>query len=433
MRRGRSATLTLVLALGLAAAAAHAALAAVSTNQVSVTRRGGDPPRSSSRPSISADGRYVAFASAAGDLVEGDRNGLQDIFVRDLVTGISVRTSVDTGGGDPNGTSEVPSISADGRYVAFDSLASDLVIGDTNGTFDVFVRDLVAGTTVRASLDMGGGDPDGASNLPSISADGRYVAFHSLASDLVIGDGNGNYDVYVRELVAGTTVRASVDTRGGDPNDGSLVPSISADGRYVAFQSLASDLVNGDGNGTYDVYVRDLIAGTTVRASVDTGGGDPNGLSILPSVSGDGRYVAFSSSATDLVQGDGNDTFDVYVRDLVAGTTIRVSVDTAGRDSNEYSARSSISGDGRYVAFDSSASDLVHGDGNDLPDIFVRDLRAGTTVRVSVDTGGGDPDGQSVFASISAEGKYVAFDSYASDLVVGHGDRKLDVFAARLS
>jgi TolB protein len=244
----------------------------------------------------------VAFTSPASDLVRGDRNGNWEFFVRDLVAGSTVRASVDTEGGDTNDISVSPSISADGRYVAVSSLASDLVAGDGNGTYDVYVRDLVAGSRVRASVDTEGGDPNSNSGSPSVSADGRHVAFYSWSSDLVVGDGCCA-DVFVRDLVASTTVRASVDTGGGDPNGDSIESSISARGPYVAVSSLASDLVAGDGNGTNDVFVRDLVAGTTVRVSVDTEGGDPNRHSYYPSISDDGGYVAFGSAASDLVRG----------------------------------------------------------------------------------------------------------------------------------
>ncbi len=432
MRRGPSVTLALVLALGLALAAAHPALASVSTTQVSVTRRGGDPERESLAPAISADGRYVAFESFAGDLVPDDHTiyGF-DIFVRDLASGTTVRASVDTGGGDPNDQSYAPSISADGRYVAFYSYASDLLHEDGNGFSDIFVRDLVAGTTVRASVDTGDGDPNSASGPLSINADGRYVAFYSEASDLVQGDGNHVPDIFVRDMVAGTTVRASVDTGGGDPNNVSYGPSVSADGRYVAFYSYASDLVQGDGNGAPDIFVRDLVAGTTVQASVDTGGGDPHGSSYEPAISADGLYVAFFSWASDLIQRDRNRLPDIFVRDLVAGTTVRASVDTGGGDPNNVSYGPSVSADGRYVAFYSWASDLVPGGGNGFSHIFVRDLVAGTTVRASVDTGGGDPNGGSYDPVISADGRYVASSSNAGDLVPGRGDKGSDVFIAR--
>ena len=225
--------------------------------------------------------------------------------------------------------------------------------------------------TREASVDRRGLDPAGFSAIASVSADGRYVAFQSFAGNLVQGDGNSRIDVFVRDLVAGTTVRASVDATGGDANDYSLWPSISTDGRYVAFASAASDLVPGDGNGVIDVFVRDLVAGTTVRASVDALGGDPDGNSTTPAITPDGRYVAFASYANDLVPGDRNGYADVFVRDLVAGTTTRVSVDRARRDTNGASYQASITPDGRFVAFYSLASDLVAGDRNSFPDVFV--------------------------------------------------------------
>src|SRR5262245_37962878 len=202
----------------------------------------------------------------------------------------------------------------------------------------------------EASVDRRGLDPPGESWVPSVSPDGRYVAFHSFARNLVVGDGNGLVDVFVRDLVAGTTVRASVDDAGGDANGPSYYASISADGRFVAFMSFASDLVPGDGNGVPDVFVRDLVAGTTVRASVDALGGDPDGDSTTPAITPDGRYVAFASSANDLVPGDHNGSFDVFVRDLMAGTTARVSVDVGGRDTNGNSYQAAITPDGSFVA-----------------------------------------------------------------------------------
>ncbi len=413
-----------LLLLGLATAYADPP----GNERASVDTTGGDPDGPSEDPSISADGRYVAFQSDATDLVVGDGNGMTDVFVRDRQTDTTVRASVDTAGGDSDGWSWVPSISADGRYVTFYSDASDLVVGDGNGFQDVFVRDLQTNTTTRVSVDTAGGDPDNWSQHPSISADGRYVAFHSLATDLVAGDGNGFRDVFVRDLQTNTTVRASVDTTGGDPDGGSQHPSISADGRYVAFRSTATDLVAGDGNGMPDVFVRDLQTNTTVRASVDTAGGDPDGTSQDPSISADGRYVAFQSQATDLVAGDGNGTWDVFVRDLQTNTTTRVSVDTAGGDPDSLSAVPSISADGRYVTFYSDASDLVVGDGNGFRDVFVRDLQTNTTVRASVDTAGGDPNGSSSWPFISADGRYVAFQSNATDLVPGDGNGNTDVF-----
>jgi Tol biopolymer transport system component len=283
-----------------------------------VSLTGGTANGISKKPSISANGRYVAFQSLASDLVVRDRNRGEDLFVRNLVSGITVRASVSADGGDPTGdlywNSYAASITPNGRYVAFASFADNLVEGDGNGTDDVFVRDLKAETTTRVSIDMDGGDPNGYSNAPSISSDGRYVAFQSSAFDLVPGDENPRPDVFVRDLLAGTTTRVSVDAQGGDTDDPSHFPVISADGRYVAFESSASDLVSGDGNGKTDAFLRDLQAGTTTLVSVDTGGGDANGFSTGVAISSHGRDVAFQSTASDIVSGDGNGVTDVFVR-----------------------------------------------------------------------------------------------------------------------
>ena len=399
----------IVLAAGLLAAGC------TWIQRVSVDSGGGDPNGCSvcsgtNDPSISADGRYVAFSSRASDLVPGDGNSTDDIFRRDLLTGTTVRVSVDTGGGDPNGNSNDLSISADGRYVAFVSAASDLVPGDSNGANDVFVRDLQVGSTARVSVNVFGGDFRFGSGQPSISADGRYVAFSA---------GNGAPNVFRRDLEAGTTTQVSVDT---GPISFSNQPSISADGRYVAFSAL--DLVLGGGNGTWDVFRRDLEAGTTTRLSVDAG--DGNGGDRL-SISGDGRYVVFSSFAV-LVPGDGNATRDVYLWDVAAGTTTRVSVDTGGGDPNAYSDNPSISDDGRYVAFHSLASNLVSGDSNGIEDVFVRDRVLGRTILLSRDLFHGQANGPSVMPRVSRDGRYVAFLSGATNLVPDDANGVPDVF-----
>src|SRR6266508_1421320 len=235
------------------------------------------------RTSISADGRYAAFASSASTLVAGDTNGVRDVFVRDAVSGSTSRVSLGGSGAQGNKASgsggEAPSLSEDGRYVAFSSSASNLVVGDTNRALDVFVRDRQAGTTARVSVATGGGEGSGTSSSPSISADGRYVAFFSYASNLVSGDTNNTTDVFVHDRQTGTTTRVSVATGGGEGNGASSSSSASADGRYVAFGSHASNLVDGDTNNNGDVFVHDRQTGTTTRLSVATGGGEGNGAS----------------------------------------------------------------------------------------------------------------------------------------------------------
>jgi Tol biopolymer transport system component len=377
---------------------------------------------------MSADGRYVAFWSAASNLVPNDTNGVPDVFVRDRLTGTTQRISVASNGGEADGESRDPSISADGRYVAFWSHATNLVPDDTNGHADVFVHDRQTSTIVRASVDSNGNQASDHSFFPSLSADGRYVAFESSAPDLVAGDGNGLSDVFVRDLVAGTTERVSLDSSGAEGDGDSGLASISPDGRFVAFESFATNLVAGDVNGCRDVFVRDRSTGTTERASVDSSGVAGDGDSRAPAVSADGRYVAFESAASNLVPGDTNGHHDVFVRDRVDGITTRVSVDSAGGQANDDSINPSISGDGRFVAFTSVASNLVAGDTNDSDDIFLRDRTASTTERVSVDSGGRQANGQSADAWISADGSRVVFGSTAAILDPADTNDLWDVF-----
>jgi Tol biopolymer transport system component len=403
--------------------------------RASVDVTGDDANGGSFFPSLSADGRFAAFTSAASDLVPGDSNATTDVFVRDLRTGLTRRVSVDAQGGDPNGHSESPVISADGRYVAFTSTASDLVPDGDGCCTDVFVHDLQTEATTRIGT-ASGADPDAHSFNPALSSDGRYVAFESWASDLVPGDGNGVVDVFVHDRRTGLTTRASTDIGGGDANGFSLNPSISGGGRSVVFESDASDLVRHDGNEARDVFVHDVRAGTTRRVSLDRHHGDANGASFAAALSADGRHVAFSSDASDLVRGDGtSDPFcwDLFVRDLDHRRTTRLSVDVAGDDPECDSLDASISADGRQVAFTSLASDLVADDTNGVGDVFVHDVERGTTTRVSGDVTFAEVSAESRNPSISADGRYVAFDSTSSELDPDDGNGTFDVFVRAVS
>jgi Tol biopolymer transport system component len=220
-----------------------------------------------------------------------------------------------------NGDSTAPSISADGRHVAFESMATDFVASDANGASDVFVRDRVANVTTRMSLDSSAVPTDGDSTGPSISADGRFVAFESVATNLVAGDTNLAWDVFVRDRVADTTTRVSVAWNGAEGNGPSGAPTISGDGRRVAFESDAMNLVTGDTFSVSDVFMRDRVASATARMSVDSAGGQANGGSYAPSISADGRYVAFESVAKNLVPSDTNDARDVFMHEAPAVAT----------------------------------------------------------------------------------------------------------------
>ena len=378
--------------------------------------------------SISADGRYVAFGSNATNLVNGDGNGVDDIFVADRATGTLVRASLDSAGLEADKGSFNPAISANGRFVAFHSLATNLVPNDTNGTIDVFVRDLVDGTTERVSVDSAGNEVHGDCLYPSISGDGRFVAFQSQATDLVAGDVNGFQDVFVHDRQTGTTVLASVDVAGNQGDGNSQAAWISLDGHFVCFDSQATNLVAGDTNGVNDVFVKDLIAATVERVSVSSAGAEGDHDSFAGSMSADGRYVGFYSAATTLVQPDINQAMDVFLRDRTAGTTSRVSVTPMGRGGNGDSFLASLSADGRYVAFQSVASTLIANDTNAFADIFVRDVTTSTTTRVSVGANGAQANSFSSGPSISADGRDVAFYSSASNLVPNDTNQFLDAF-----
>jgi len=298
------------------------------TERVSVDSAGNEANSESLNTAISADGRYVVFMSGASNLVPGDTNNTSDIFVHDRETGVTERVSVDSAGVQGNsGSGLFAAISGDGRFVAFDSHATNLVAGDTNGVGDVFVHDRQTGATQRASVDSAGNQGNGNSyDTTAISADGRFVGFKSQATNLLPGDTNDAEDIFVHdrdddgdgvfdEPGAIATERVSVDSAGNQGDAGSGGPAISADGRYVAFYSYATNLVLGDTNGGWDVFVHDRQTGVTQRVSVDSNGNQGNGSSTGTAISPDGRFVAFGSNATNLVPGDTNGQVDVFVHE----------------------------------------------------------------------------------------------------------------------
>ncbi|MEO8196181.1 MAG: hypothetical protein ABI689_05620, partial [Thermoanaerobaculia bacterium] len=299
MERARRWSAILV-GLGLLGSTSARVASAAATEVVTVAiSPSTEPGGGSSAPSTSADGRYIAFQSSAPNLVAGDTNNLDDIFVHDRQTGVTTRVSVDSAGAEGNSDSAAPSISGDSRYVAFSSAASNLVAGDTNGSEDVFVHDRLTGTTTRVSVDSAGAEGDSYSYEASISGDGRYVAFASTASNLVAGDTNSIDDIFVHDRQTGATTRVSVDSFGVEGGSGSTSASISGDGRYVAFASYASNLVAGDTNLNSDIFVHDRQTGTTTRVSVDSTGVEGDGYSSAPSISSDGIYVAFTSTSSN--------------------------------------------------------------------------------------------------------------------------------------
>ena len=333
-------------------------------------------------------------------------------------------------------------VSADGRVVAFQTDLA-LVPDDTNRDTDAYVRDLVSGVTSRVSVSSSGAQGRHASGDPVLSADGRLVAFWSAARNLVPGDTNRLGDVFVHDRETGRTRRVSVSSRERQGDNASMTPALSADGRFVAFVSYASNLVERDTNDLHDVFVRDLRTGRTARVNLSSGERQANGARAdrhrysdvggRPALSADGRFVAFTSSASNLVRRDRNRDYDVFVRDRERGTTSRVSVSVSGGDSRhrpvegepegqDPSSAPSISADGRYVAFQSDAYNLTRSDPNPFNDVFIRDRRTRRTVRVP----GGE--GPSESPALSADGRWLAWESEAEDLVPGDDNDSSDVF-----
>ena len=449
-RRWMSAVV--VACMMLAAAAAHAGRGTVTTRaadadsvvrtaRVDVSNAGIQAARSSSQAVLSASGRYVAFVSAAANLVSHDRNRLPDVFVRDLRTSSTSKASISSSGVESDGASGKPSISADGRIVAFPSVATNLVPGDRNGFQDVFVRDRATGTTERMSVGPKG-EANGASLASLVSADGRVVAYSSDASNLVPGDRNAALDVFLTRTADRRTTRVSVGEI-GESSDRSEASSIDADGRVVAFRSYAPNLILDDWNGLADVFVYDRGSAWTERVNVSTVGNEADAATFRGMLSGDGRYVGFRSRADNLVSGDTNEALDVFVHDRVTGMTQRVSVASDGTEADAsgfdhgwrasfFMSRPYLSANGRYAAFTSRAPNLVEGDRNAKADVFVHDLWTGRTIRVSLTTDGTEADGDSFVAGISGNGRVVAFTSLADNLVPGDTNGRRDVFVARL-
>lgn len=418
MRTGL-ATMTVVitaaaLVLAAGAPASGSGRGGATTTRVSVSSTGLQGQGDSWQPRISADGRYVVFRSAASNLAPeaGDSVGL---YVRDRWTG----TTTLVYSGEPV---EDATITPDGRYIAFQTLWTIQVLDRSTGAFTI---EALAGSGELNEL-----------GSPQLSADGQRLAFWSRAADLVPGDTNGDPDVFVRDRRTGTTERISVSTTGEQGNGPSFEASISDDGRYVAFTSHASNLAPEDGNNDednpyvgLDVFVRDLRTGTTTLASVLPDGSQSTGWGAAgPALSANGRYVAFLADEPTLNPDGPTYEMQAFVRDRSTATTERVTVSATGAPANASAWNVQVSDNGRYVAYSSSASNLVPDDTNEADDIFVRDRRTATTTRISVGWRGTQGNGASLNPTMTADGHAVAFQSAASNLVRRDSNGLDDVF-----
>jgi hypothetical protein len=371
---------------------------------------------------ISANGNVVVFDSDSNNLVVDDTNEHTDIFLRNLLLGTTVRVSLNAAGEQTNNGSGTPSVSADGRFVVFESDASNLVEGDTNNFIDIFVKDMQTGIVKRASVDSSGGQANENSSYPFISGDGRYVVFQSEADNLVPNDTNGAGDVFVHDMQTGVTSGVSVAG-----NVGSFDAGISLDGRFVVFSSRASNLVLGDTNEKMDIFVYAVQTGQITRVSVNSSGEQADKGASEPSISGDGRYVTFSSPSENLMAMDTMSYTYVYVHDRQTGTTSVVSF-AHGYPMYGIADSSVISADGRYIVF--SYDDK--GDGMPTRWLYVHDRVTNQTKR-EVSASPADYMHDPILPSISGDGRFVAFASSAAVFVPGDTNGVRDIFVKEIA
>lgn len=357
--------------------------------------------------SISADGRFVVFVSWDASLVPGDTNEAGDIFVKDRQTGLVERINLSPSGAQGNHTSWRPIISADGRFVVYQTNSTNIVPNNPAAAFVLVLHDRADGSTELVTVDRTGRHARPGSDA-SISADGRYVAFASPAGDLVTGDTNGVQDIFVRDRQRQRTERVSVSSTGEQARCHQWGTSISAAGRYVAFNSCGGHLAAGDRNGSYDAFVHDRIEHVTTRVSLAMPGGQDAGGVVDSMISAHGRYVVFATDAA-LVPDDTNGRYDVFLHDRSTGKTERVSLDEEERQADGDSLGATVSADGHYVAFWSSAGNLTPEPFG--PGVFVRDRWSATLERASVDSQGGPTRFVGMEPAISADGRFVAFDT----------------------
>ena len=388
------------------------------TERVSVPLQGLGLDESVSDAEVSGNGRFVAFSTASGGLVEGDA-GRRDVFVRDVRRGVTHLVSVGIDGQAPDDDSHGASISRNGRWIAFVSGATNLVEGDDNGKTDAFLHDRRTGRTVRCSAGAGGADARGGVTRAAVSANGRHVMYLTHSADRAEGGPGLFSGAFVFDRRTGATERVSVSSQGGHVKGVILDIAISGNGRVVAFSTLANNLngSEGDTNGAIDVYVLDRRSGITRRVSQSTDGEEGTGASGEPSLSKSGRWVSFSSIAPNLDADDDNPGVDVFVHDLRTGTTRLVSRRDDGGTVSGNSSNSRISGNGRHVVFSSSATNLTDDEAGPGHQVFVRDLRKGVTRLVSFGANAAPADDESYDPTVSHNGRAIAWISTATNLI----------------
>ncbi|MCY3002101.1 MAG: MopE-related protein [Planctomycetota bacterium] len=408
---------------------------AQSTTKLSASAGGtnGNGPSAlgTSPDTLSPDGRFAVFASNSSNLVAGDTNVLLDVFLRDTVAGTIERTSVASGGLETNADSLSPAVSDDGRFIAFQSLATNLAAGDFNSTWDVFVHDRQTGVTTIVSVANSGAIGNGASTSPSISADGTLIAFESDATNLAVSDPNGATDVFVRNLTTNSTRMVSRVPGGALGNAASKAPALSGDGHFVAFESLATNLAPGATAAFSKILVIDLSAGGPQLASVNSLGLAADAASTQPSISSNGNRIAFMSTASNLATVPAT-TNNAFLRDRTAGTTTLVNALPNGTVANGATSAVRLADNGAFAALRSTATNLTPGHSGPTSDAFVVDLATGLSLRASVPlTVPGEPNGAGIQAigGVSSDGRFTTFQSASTNLLAGEpGDTIVDIY-----
>jgi Tol biopolymer transport system component len=448
-RRWAAVAVASIVAAGLAVAVPSVADAVShSTTRVGLGAKGVQPNADAYPLSVTPDGRYLVIGSVASNLVPGDTNGQDDVFRRDLKTGAVIRISDGFKGAEPNNSSAGGDISADGRYVVFESEASNLVKSDDNGRADVFVRDLVKKTTTRISVGLSKTSASGGGTGPTISANGQRIAFTSWATDLVPDDTNGQSDVFVWNRASGKITRVSVGPNGIQSDLPPFPPpaytgerysdsaSISQDGWSVVFRSYARNLVTDDHNGVSDIFSHNLKTHVTSRISLADGGGEAEGGnkglgSYAPSISADGTVLTFASVAGNLVADPPKHQYDWYVRNLTTGVVQQVHKTVNDNAEVTGPNGATVTPDGKYVLWSSNDPKVVAGDTNGVADIFLTTLKTGAIRRISVTTHGGQANAGSYGGVPTAGGKEIFFTSDATNLVAKDTNKARDSFLRR--
>ncbi|TAE80801.1 MAG: hypothetical protein EAZ74_05990 [Alphaproteobacteria bacterium] len=403
-------------------------------NRISVTNLAEEGNESSHNPSFSPDGTKIVFHSSATNFIENDANGWRDVFVKDSVTGEITSISTNSTGEQGNLWSYDGRFSPDGTKIVFHSGANNLIENDINAWNAIFIKDLLTNEVMRVDVSALGEPLDGSSYNARFSPDGTKIIFESSASNLVEGDTNGWDDLFIKDLLTNELTRVSVNALGEEGNGWFYNGSFSPDGTKIIFESWADNLIAEDSNGEEDIFMKDLLTGEITRLSTNFFGEEGTLRSHNPQFSPDGTQVLFTSWADNLVENDTNNLPDIFVKDIISGEVLRVNTNAMGEQLDGWSfGTANFSPDGTQVVFESLSSTLVEDDTNGWYDIFVKDLRTGEVSIVSRTPTDEQANGWSRNPSFSPDGMSIVFESQANNLVENDSNEHWDIFHVTLS